>query len=462
VDERFHKSSFRECLAALGHNKLAVIVLLLAFGISAFFFLWRLSGLFTGTSRESSIEGYDDSCYYFWVRSVLVDHDVDFSNDFAYYNTWDQPLRDEIMHQQRTPRGLLPNKYPIGWALSEAPWFMAADLLSGVLNLAGKHVTLNGWGPIYQAALMLGQAVYTCLSLSFSWLILKRFFPTRYAVPGVLLAWLASPLFIYQTLHLAMSHGVMFFAVTGAYYFCLRIADEPELRRNWMIAGAFCALTVMARNQGALLMVFPAALWISLVVSRPRLLKHAVLGCGAFLLALLPQLIAWKLLYGSYIVYTYKGEGFHWLHPLFGKVLFSSFHGWFNWHPAMAIGSLGFFCWVWRRKSLMAWSFLASYFAYLYINAAWDCWWFGCSFGAREFECSTLFVMIGTAYLLEWTDGRPMLFSPLLGIYLALVIWNLNLIWIVERTGAISWGVKVTNTEKMRITMRYWSGRPPH
>ncbi|MGB8352850.1 MAG: hypothetical protein WCD79_03100 [Chthoniobacteraceae bacterium] len=452
------KTSSRNLLGTLRRNKLAFFMLLLAFASGTFFFFYRHGGLLKGSSR-SSIEGYDDCCYYFWLRSVMVDHDVDFSNEVLSYNSWDQSLRDNVMQRRRTPLGLVVDKYPIGWALSGVPWFMMADLVAGTLNLTGKHVPLDGWGPVYQAAVMFGQAIYTCLGLWFAYGILARFFPARYAVPGILLAWLASPQFIYQTVHLSMSHGVMFFAVTGAWYFCLRLSDQPELRRYWMITGCFCAFTILVRNQGALLLIYPAALWLRLVIKTPRLLGHAALGGGCFLLTISLQLIAWKLLYGSFIVYTYTGEGFHWLHPHPWKILFSSNHGWFNWHPAMAIGSVGFFLWVGRQKSLVAWCFLVSYFAYLYINAAWDCWWFGASFGAREFEASTLFVMIGTAYLIQLAGSRRVLHASLVGIFLLLAVWNLNLTWITERCGGIPWGEPVTNTQKLQISMRYWSGR---
>ena len=416
--------------------------------------------LFHGRWR-SSIQGFDDCYYYFWLRSVMVDHDVDFSKDVACYNTWDPATRDHVLFQeQRTSLGLIRNKYPVGWALSGVPWFMAADLVSGGLYLAGMHVPLDGWGRIYQAALMLGQAVYAFLSLWFAHQIITRLAPSRHTLPVMLLAWLASPLFIYQTIHLSMSHNVMFFAVTGAYYFCLRLSGKPELWRYWVIAGFFCALTILVRYQGALLLIYPAALWLCIVIRQPRLLWQACLGGGCFLLTLLPQLIAWKLLYGSFIVYSYAGEKFFWLHPHLWDVLFSPLHGWFNWHPAMAAGSLGFFYWVWRQKSLIAWCFLASYLAYMLTNAAWGTWWFGASFGARAFEASTLFVMIGAAYVTGLSENSRILFSSWLGIFLLLALWNLNLVWITDRNGrAISWEEPVTTCQKMDITMQFWSGR---
>ena len=345
--------SIKGLLASPGRNKLALFALLLAFASGTFFYAYRYGGLFKG-EKSSSINGWDDNYYYFWLRTVLVDHSVDFSHSISTCDSWDQGMRDKAMHRARTPLGLPRNKYPIGWAITGVPWFLIADLVSGLLNLAGNHVPLDGWAPIYQGMVVLGQAFYGCISLWFSFQIVARLFPARRALCGVLLPWLASPLFVYQTVAVSMSHGVLFFAATGAWYFTLRISEQPELRRHWMACGCFCALTVLARNQGAVLLVYPAALWLRLLFQRRCLTGHAAMGGACFLLTVLPQLIAWKLLYGAFVVYSYGGEGFHWLHPHLWDVLFSPLHGWFNWHPAMAIGSLGFFLWVWRERSLMA------------------------------------------------------------------------------------------------------------
>ena len=43
---------------------------------------WSAWDMF-GSSRRSMLQGWDDSFYYFWLPSVVIDHDLDFSNQLA-------------------------------------------------------------------------------------------------------------------------------------------------------------------------------------------------------------------------------------------------------------------------------------------------------------------------------------------------------------------------------------------
>ena len=67
--------------------------------------------------RGQGLIASDGKGYYAWLRSLALDHDVDFRNDFQLLYPPD-PLPDTL---RRTPRGLIENKYPIGVALTEVP-----------------------------------------------------------------------------------------------------------------------------------------------------------------------------------------------------------------------------------------------------------------------------------------------------------------------------------------------------
>ena len=86
--------------------------------------VWTSWNMF-GPSREPMIQGWDDSHYYCWLPSVVIDHDVDFSNQIANSRTLTPDARKFGLAQARTPTGLLPNKYPPGWALGSLPFFLA-------------------------------------------------------------------------------------------------------------------------------------------------------------------------------------------------------------------------------------------------------------------------------------------------------------------------------------------------
>ena len=53
-----------------------LLLSLILLGISSYLFVDRIGGLFQ-TPFQSSIRGWDDSFYYFWLRSFFVDGDFD-------------------------------------------------------------------------------------------------------------------------------------------------------------------------------------------------------------------------------------------------------------------------------------------------------------------------------------------------------------------------------------------------
>jgi hypothetical protein len=107
-------------------------------------------------------------------------------------------------------------------------------------------------------------------------------------------------------------------------------------------------------------------------------------------------------------------------------VLFSPRHGWFYWHPPLLIGILAFLAWSLRRPIALPWVF--SLAATVAVNAAWPTWWFGSSFGNRAFEVSTFFAMVGFAFLMGWTRGRPAWRRALVCAAAAAVACNLLLL----------------------------------
>ncbi|NJP05140.1 MAG: hypothetical protein HC837_05685 [Chloroflexaceae bacterium] len=57
---------------------------------------------------DGQLIGSDGTAYYAYVRSLVMDHDLDLSNEYAYYDFTEYGI---------TPTGLPTNKYPIGPAL---------------------------------------------------------------------------------------------------------------------------------------------------------------------------------------------------------------------------------------------------------------------------------------------------------------------------------------------------------
>ncbi len=386
-------------------------------------------------SRASSMWGWDTSFYYFWLRSVALDQDVDFSNDIQLADTIpDDQKRFADSGLSRTENGLVPNKYPIGWAVFHAPWFALGHGTSLLLDKAGFEVRTDGYGKVYERFLYFGSLVYAVLGCWMTYLLMRRFFEWEVSLIGLLVAWLSGLLIYYQLSQYAMAHGLTYLCLVSCFYWSLAIREMPPLKRNWLMLGVSVGMLLITRYQAGVYLLFPFLIAVVEILTR----RTTIRATGVCVLAIVGivffQLLAWKLLYGSWLVYSYSGEGFRWSDPEFGKTLFDPYHGLFYWHPIFLVGLVGLVGFVVWRRDWLAWAMPISVLAMTYVNAAWETWWFGASFGGRAYEGVTLFVCLGLGWLL-WSSElwNSFLRWSLRGVLLLLVVWNLGVLDVCVR-----------------------------
>jgi hypothetical protein len=406
------------------------ILLALCVAVGAVGVAWPAWDMF-GPTKRPMLQGWDDSFYYFWLPSVVIDHDVDFSNQLAHSSTIDAGTRDLALSLPRTATGLLDNKYPPGLAIGSLPFFLAAHVLAP----AGS----TGFEPIYLVAVCIGQFVYALAGMWCAIKILERYFSPTIAVSAALIGWLTSPLVYYQTARLSMSHSQVFALAMGVFWLTFRVIDRAARWRDWLALGFLATLLVVTRNFAAVYLIFPAVV----VIRRVRSFGPAA---GLILGALGPaaaQLLAWKLLYGSWIAYSYGGERFDFQHSHLAAILFSPRHGWFYWHPLILPAMLAFAGWAWFRTEGRSW--LSSLVVVVGLSATWPTWWLGSSFGYRGLEVATFFAMIGLASLFELVRQRPSLRRILIGVVTFAIAWNLALFGLfltqrIPREDPVSYG----------------------
>ncbi|HWA87217.1 MAG TPA: hypothetical protein VG710_13400 [Opitutus sp.] len=374
---------------------------------------WTAWDMF-GPHRRPMLQGADDTFYYSWLPTVVIDHDLDFTNQLAHGGTIDPVLRDQLLAQPLTATGHLPVKYPPGWALGSLPFFLAAHLLA--------PPGTTGFEPCYLLAVWLGQLLYAAGGLWLAVKILGRYFDQRTALIAVLAGWLASPLVYYQTARLAMSHSQVFALTAAVFWLSFAIADGDSRARNWCLLGFCAALLVVTRNVAVVYLVMPAVIIVTKLRSFPAAAALAAGAAGP----LAVQLAAWKIIFGSWFVYSYGGERFDFTHLHLGAILFSPRHGWFYWHPLLLAAIAVFVAWAWPRREGRAW--LVSLGAITLLNAAWPTWWLGSAFGHRGFEGATLFAMIGLAALMQAARASALSRRTLAGITSLAIGWNLMLL----------------------------------
>jgi hypothetical protein len=281
----------------------------------------------------------------------------------------------------------------------------------------------------------------------------SRFSPTLIATIAVLTAWLASPLVYYQGARLAMPHSQVFMLAMLSFWAAFRIAEGDQRARTWALLGFASALLVLTRNVAIIHLVWPALV----VVRHLRSRRAASALLAGAVPVIVVQLLAWKALYGSWLVYTYGGERFDFGHLHVGSILFSARHGWFYWHPLLLLGTVAFLPWAWRRIEGRAW--LLSLVTITLLNAAWATWWLGSSFGHRGFEVPTLFAAIGLACVWQAVSSRPSLRRVLGGVAACCIAWNLMLLALFL-TQRISRQEQVTYSDSARAFIDWLDGLP--
>lgn len=390
------------------------------FLLLAHFPIWALSYFTLGANH-----GVDAINHLEYIRSIVLDHDLDVSNDDAIFGgaQGDQPEIDATQI----------NMHGIGPAFLWAPLYITANALCGVIGQA-----CNGASRPYLAACTLTSMVFSSFGLVFAYRLALRFATAGASFLSVIgIAW-GTFLYWYLTSEPTMSHNVSF---ASAALTLLLIQRGPRGAKAWFLVGLSIGFSACIRFANALL---GAPALFALPDPRPResrvdFVKSALaLASGAFV-AFLPQMLAWQQIFGSPLLVP-NGDGFLDRPPALLGVLFSVHGGLFAWSPLLylAVPGLLAFRRLGFRTTLGFWSLMVA----LWItNARVPDWWGGSSFGNRRF-CTILPILaiglaIGLDAAVRFSRRRPLAMPA--GLLAAMSLWNV-LLASGHRDWAWEWG----------------------
>jgi hypothetical protein len=350
-----------------------------------------------------------DGIFYFApLRSMVVDFDLDFENEYRVLGAMPG-------YFQRTTTGRLPNNYSLGPAFLWLPAYLFAHAL-GLLGLYRP----TGFGYPYFTAVATATAVGGFAGVVFVFRLLREYFDERAALPATLLVWLATFHVWYMVFEPSMSHAFAMASVSGLLLVAHRgVRGAPGL----FFAGALSGLVALIRWQNAVFL--PAALAVFLSKHERPKPRDLVLGALGFLVVFSPQLLYWKLLYGSFLLVPQGGGYVDLGSPRVEEVLFSSRHGLLSWTPVLWLALAGLPRFL-RRAPAVGGPLLVSTLFTLYVNASVSDWWGGASFGSRRFDGALPFFALGLAASVEWLlpriERRPL---AAVGFLLApFALWN--------------------------------------
>jgi hypothetical protein len=380
--------------------------------------------------------GSDEIQYFAYLRSMVFDRDLDFTNEYRWFVDRDPKGYTDFAMTflgPETPAGRPPNNGPIGSAVLWSPLYLAAV---GAESLLGTASNPPGYSRADFSAICLASMLYGVLGLLLTHEACRNFASPRSAFSATVLVWLGTNLLFYMYVTPPMSHAASFFAAALLLWAWLRSEESP--RAGFMI-GLLGGLVASVRLQDVLLVLAPlsAPLFSGRPYDRTRVAHLAIWGaaiCGGIVLAFLPQLCTWKVLNGAltpFGVISLKGRFTLIPHNLPG-VLFSPFHGIFLWSPILlpAFVGLGTLAAGDRRGKAMVLAVAAEIFLISgYVVA------FGHGFGQRLFISSLPIATVGLAVFAD-RFAPCMARATLVVGALAAVWWNLSLI-VQHSTGMI-------------------------
>ncbi|UCE17515.1 MAG: hypothetical protein JSV84_11550 [Gemmatimonadota bacterium] len=402
-------------------------VLLVLFVFSAFFFL------------KPALFNPDGIGYYSYLRSLVIDGDFSLFNEFSHYQT-----SKYFFHL--TSEGHVRNVFAFGSALVWAPFFLIAHVLTLGLNLFGFHIPPDGYSFLYIFMTNFGTCFYGFLALILAYEVAKDYVSRRAACVSVLAIWFATNFWNYMFFDGTFSHIPSAFSVSLFIYIWHK-TRHGRTSFQWILLGAAGGLMSMIRWQNVLYVIIPIlealsaflrssihekavkpndARWRGIIgpielrvhskffggsgreeLRRiPFFVKRTLFFLSAFLFACLPQMIVWKVLYGSFITIP-QGKWFLEAHDAaINAVLFSSHHGLFAWSPVLILATLGFY-FLYRRDRFLSLALLVAFCLQVYINSKALDTYAGVSFGHRRFiNCLPLFVF-GLAALFDRLKPLP-------------------------------------------------------
>jgi hypothetical protein len=383
----------------------------------------------------------DGNGYYAWIRSPVIDGDLDFENEFRRGDpsfleaiTEDGELNSDMM----TATGHVRNQWGVGPALVWAPFVLVAH---GVV-VAGRAVGIDWLADGYSVPYLWISAVVTALAASIGLLLSLRvsltFARPGPAVVGTAAIWLASSLPIYQYLLPFWPFGIAVLVSSALVWIWHRPGWNAA---RWLALGALCGFAVSVHPVGVTWTVLPLSALLGLdrgtLGERARAAGWFALGGVA---GLLPQMIGKAIVLGSPFDTGYR-ESWRFLDPDLFRVLFGADHGAFAWTPVLLFAVIGLALLL-RRDGRLAIGLLAVLAATVYLVASYGSY-EQSSFGNRFLLWCTPGFVVGASSLADAAWKRRGL--VICGASL-LVVWNVLFMFqwswgLAPKRGPVDWGV---------------------
>ena len=408
----------------------------------------------------------DGFYYYAYLRSLAFDQDVNFTNDYKMLG-----LGDKAHLFNPTPTGYAQSAWTIGPAFVWAPFFVGGHAVAKVLGARNPDVSTNGVSFPYRQALCIAGLVYGLLGCWFTWRLVSLYFPRGLAAMATAFVVIGSFMLWYIVKEPSMTHAPSM-AGAAAFIWMWAATRENRTLRQWALLGALAGFIGLIRWQNVLFALLPMCDALALLASAYRrkdnqALRATLIAGVAFtacaIVGFLPQMLAWRAIYGTFLAVSPVGPQIRLWDPQLVDILWSSRNGLLSWSPALYLGAIGLFIFAWMRPPVGL-AVLLCLGVMVYFNASIQDWWGSAGFGGRRFDGTIPLFALGAAALgeraIRWTSRRPG--TVVVAACALLALWNVSLMKVAQ-DGQVRIGEPVSFGEAGAYQARVvhgWFGNP--
>lgn len=357
----------------------------------------------------------DGVIYFSQLRSVIFDGDLNVAQEFAFL---DQPARPSHV-------------VPIGTTIVWLPFYVAV----AAVDTAGRAIgwwlppadpTGTGLTLPYVRAALISSFLIGAIGLIAVHLRLRQEFGSATALVTTVLLFAATPLVWYMVYEPSMTHAASF-GFVALFVVAAGRWVRPDMERPLAIVlGSLLGLAVVTRPQEALFALVPAVLlllgpwsWRERLTGGVRLAGWALVGLAPWLL--LQALHSFVLLSREPFIVAGEGGYLDVWRSRWADTLWSSWHGFFSWHPVAYVAAVGTAAYA-RRQARWSVAALVVLLAMAWVNGATTDWAGGWSFGGRRFTSLLAVLAPGLALVVEALVRRPMIALSVLAA--AAIVWH--------------------------------------